>query len=226
MITVIIFLILPVWIYCGCPLGDYYDVNQKYPSCKLCPAGYYCPDGIKKEECPIGTYSTGGYIDFRNGFYKCWPCGLDNFNYECPKKGTSKPTKCKPGYSSFLNLGAFESASGNQQGVSQCVKCPCGTSPFLLGLGINIDAAYCLSCGSSYDCSDPAVPTKCPTQNVCFGPFFCYPKPSCQVLASDKQVIARTILRESSKGVKSIISNFFVFVVDYFKHSLNTNHKK
>ena len=37
-----------------CNPGYYLSSN----SCQLCPLGLYCEDGLRKESCPAGTYST------------------------------------------------------------------------------------------------------------------------------------------------------------------------
>ena len=56
-----------------CPAGTYTDVSgtKNVTDCKMCPAGYYCPEGTATPiDCPRGSFCVNG-----SSFHKPCPIG-------------------------------------------------------------------------------------------------------------------------------------------------------
>ena len=79
-----------------CTAGEYVKGTGKNKTCVACEAGYYCPDGKKRQKCPAGTYAESGASS-------CQKCSRDTYSSAgaksckaCPKgkKANADHTKC------------------------------------------------------------------------------------------------------------------------------------
>ena len=53
----------------------------------MCPRGYYCPDGLKKESCPAGTYGNTSLAKSEQEGCQSCPAG-----FFCPEATSGYPS--------------------------------------------------------------------------------------------------------------------------------------
>ena len=159
----------------NCPPGMYCDQNEAIAeeqsgvnesshgvvTPKICPAGYYCPEGTQtatQNSCPIGTFSNDTGLANSSQCTQCTP------GYYCDNPNINEPTgQCFAGY--YCTLGAIEptpSANGGEcpqgtycvTGSPQAVDCPKGT----YGSAARLTAlADCTFCPSGEFCDSPGL---------------------------------------------------------------------
>jgi hypothetical protein len=141
--------------------------GQTYYDCVQCDAGYYCPDGNTKTQCPVGTYSAAGASTLSG----CRDCDAGKWWNILPveelnQKGLSYATavvscwRCVvgsycPGGSIIIKCAAGKTAGAGSRTASNCVPC-------LAGYYNNISGAICIVCpAGKYSGSGATTCTNC-----------------------------------------------------------------
>ena len=127
----------------------------------LCPEGYYCPDGLAKTPCAIGTYNENQGSDEVGDCLACPPGKM------CTTEGLTYPTtNCAAGKYCAVGTAAVDCSAG--------YACPEGSvAPILCLAGTYQDStgqANCLTCPAGYYCNfDNGITVKknCPVGYYC-----------------------------------------------------------
>lgn len=116
-----------------CKKGTYYSGVQGISEnvCSPCPKGYVClGNGMGKEQCPIGTYSSD------EGSYDCTICPAGHY---C-ELGTSIPIKCSENTIAIKGSGGCTACLEGQYTDELKIKCyECETSKF------NFNSWWCMT---------------------------------------------------------------------------------
>lgn len=162
-----------------CPAGSFQNAQQK-SSCSVCPAGYYCPDGVSGTInpiiCPQGYYCPENTTSFRpacpagtfsntTGLSKSTDCTLCLAGKVCSVAGLTAPDgECLQGYyctsgaKTQTGVAGVNGGSGGPcpqghycaTGSSIPITCPIGT---FSNSTLNIALSSCVACTPGSYCS-------------------------------------------------------------------------
>ena len=114
---------------CACTLGYFatitdIDGNDVITACTICPAGYFCPDGVVSSPCNAGTFQD------QQGQTQCINCAAGFFNGQLAQTSC---TACPAGTASNLTgaaacLPCAANTYNPNVGQTECTACPNGES--------------------------------------------------------------------------------------------------